>query len=30
VDRNGNVVERFSSLTKPEDLDEKITQLLKQ
>ena len=30
IDRNGNVVERYSSLTKPEDIEAKIVELLKQ
>lgn len=30
VDKNGNVVERYSSLTKPASLDETISKLLKQ
>lgn len=29
IDKNGNVVERFSSLTKPSSLDSKVAQLLK-
>lgn len=29
IDKNGNVVERFSSLTKPASLDSKIAELLK-